>query len=115
LSPHDPFLSQFEAMLAGSQLALRSCDTAVTIARHAIRRPRVSIWAFVFLASALAHLGRLDEAHQAIDGLLDLKPDFTVADLDKFAPNADRAHIRYLVEGLRIAGLDRSDGAPADG
>ncbi len=57
----------------------------------------------------------IDEARQAIDGLLNLKPDFTVTDLDKFAPHADRAYVQYLEEGLRIAGLDRADGAEANG
>jgi hypothetical protein len=62
------------------------------------------------LASALARLGRLDEARSAVTAGLALNPSFTVsrARTNWTAMSDDPAHPQQLApifEGLRVAGL----------
>jgi hypothetical protein len=65
------------------------------------------------LVSALAHLGRHEEAKIALARLLEVKPDFSVnAVLSAFSPlnpAAPRLHFRKMFDGLRKAGLDIPD------
>ena len=61
------------------------------------------------LGDALAHLGRLDEAHSAVKAGLALNPSFTVSRARAAWPAASddpthRAKLERIFEGLRKAG-----------
>lgn len=53
----------------------------------------------------LAHLGRLDEAKEALDQLLARMPHLTVARLAKMVPVVGPENQKHWLDGLRIAGL----------
>jgi len=63
-------------------------------------------WQFLFQAMILGQLGRSEEARQAIEGALDLKPDVRERFWD-FARvwNFPDPHIEHMADGLRKAGL----------
>jgi Tetratricopeptide repeat len=66
--------------------------------------PRAHFW----LAAALAHLGRLDEARSALDAGLALDPTFTIARFRTGAPSDNptyRATWRRIRDGLRRVGM----------
>ncbi|MDU8945590.1 winged helix-turn-helix domain-containing tetratricopeptide repeat protein [Ovoidimarina sediminis] len=55
--------------------------------------------------SALAHLGRMDEARVALDQLLARMPHLTIERLEKMIPIVPDANQQLWLEGLRMAGL----------
>ena len=72
-------------------------------------QPKLSASIF-WLAAALAHLGRLDEAHSAVKAGLALSPAFTVsrARAGWTAFSDDRTYLAGLesiIDGLRMAGV----------
>jgi adenylate cyclase len=106
LSPKDPYHWAFCTMLAFSLVLKKDYDGAVEWGRKAIRDQPQVFWAYVHVASALGHLGRVEDAKQMVGDLLRVKPDFAVATIDetvRFRKATDRAH---LIDGLREAGLD---------
>jgi tetratricopeptide (TPR) repeat protein len=60
------------------------------------------------LAAALAHLGRLEEAREAVRVGLELNPRFTIARFRSFAPSDNPAYLagrERTYEGMRNAGV----------
>jgi hypothetical protein len=55
--------------------------------------------------SALAHLGRRDEAQRQLARYLQISPGVTIASIEQGQHYANRAHITPLLDGLRMAGL----------
>jgi tetratricopeptide (TPR) repeat protein len=92
---------------------LRDYEAALQDARRAIRHPAASFYPHATLASALAHLGRREEAKIALDQLLEFKPGFrpdaVLAAISPVNPEALRPHFKSLFDGLRKAGLDIPD------
>ncbi len=81
-------------------------EEALDWARQSLRQPRTAVWANMAEVSALGHLGRDDEAREALARARAIKPDLSIGFVDvalKFKVAADRAH---YVDGLRRAGLD---------
>ncbi len=69
------------------------------------RRANIGWLAHAILASALGHLGRLDEARRAGGDMLDLKPDFSLSFITRTLPFKNPAHLERFLGGLRKAGL----------
>jgi Flp pilus assembly protein TadD len=111
LSPHDPYMWLFEMNRAAAHIALGQFEDAERLARSAIRRPGAGFWAYAHLASALGHLGRIEEARPALDKLLELKPEFSPEFFDSVWIGVDRSFTTPFFEGLRKAGLDVPDEA----
>jgi adenylate cyclase len=113
LSPRDPFVWAFFNARAWARLFLRDYEAAVEDARRAIRHPAAKIRAHSILASALALLGRREEAKIALDKLLEVKPDFSpnavLAAISPLNPEAVRPQFKTWFDGLREAGLDIPD------
>ena len=109
LSPHDPYMWLFETNRAGARIALGQFEEAERFARSAIRRPGAGFWAYANLASALGHLGRIDEARPIIVKLLELKPGFSREFFESVWIGVDPSHLETYFEGLRKAGLDIPD------
>ncbi len=107
LSPRDPVAWAFMVVRSFALIFLRRHDEALEWARKSQRQPNAdgAVWPYAQEASALAHLGRIDEARAALERALAIKPDFSPAFFDRVIrlrnPD-DRAH--YL-DGLRKAGL----------
>jgi hypothetical protein len=58
------------------------------------------------LASALSHLGRLDEARSAIAAARAQKPDLTLSYIVTTVPTKPPGDLTRYLEGLRLAGLE---------
>ncbi len=86
-------------------------------ARHAIRHPAAAYLPHAILASALALLDRCEEARNAFDKLLEIRPDFTpdaaIAAWSPLNPEALRPLFKTWIEGLRKAGLHIPDAQAA--
>ncbi len=96
-----------------ARFLLEDYEAAVENARRAIRHPAANFWPHGFLASALALVGRREEAKIALDKLLEVKPVFTpdtvLAAVSPLDPEALRPRFKTWIDGLRKAGLDIPD------
>ena len=107
LSPRDTEAYIWMIFAGYAKLQLGSDEEAVARFRRSIEinrnHPRAHFW----LAAALTHLGRLDEARSALHAGLALDPTFTIARL-RGAPSDNptyRATWRRIRDGLRKAGM----------
>ena len=91
--------------LALAHFAAERYEEAVGWAQRALQRRPDFAFAYRTLAATYVHLGRQEEAGQALDQALQLAPDFTLAAGRRVLLTADaQVRERYL-EGLRLAGL----------
>ena len=108
LSPRDSFAYQWIASVAATKLNLGADAEAAQWARRSIEANRNFPLAHFWLAAALAQLGRLDEARQAIQPGLALAPGFTLA---RYRAGVQSDNPTYLaqreriIEGMRKAGV----------
>ncbi len=99
----------FETIGANARISLGQFEGAERLAQSAIRRPGAQYWAYATLASALGHLGRIEEARLVVEKLLELKPDFSRDYFERVYISVDRSFLAIYFEGLRKAGLDVPD------
>ena len=108
LSPRDSFAYQWMARVAANKLNLAADAEAAQWARRSIEANRNYPLAHFWLAAALAQLGRLDEARQALQPGLELAPGFTLA---RYRAGVQSDNPTYLaqreriIEGMRKAGV----------
>ena len=104
LSPYDTMIYAFTKARGDSHLFRRQYAEAVTWLRRCRRENPVHASTHLHLASALAHLGQLDEARETMRRLLELRPMSSVAwQRDhRLFPKDDYEH---LLDGARLAGL----------
>ncbi len=118
LSPRDPAAWAFYNMRAWAFILLGDYEAAVEDARRAIRHPGAQFWPHTTLASALALLGRSQEARIALDKLLEVKPDFSpdaaLAAWSPLNPEALRPLFKTWIAGLCKTSLDIPDEPAAD-
>ena len=108
LSPRDTFAYAWSAMLGVVKLTLGADEEAMTLLQRAVEDNRNYPAAHFWLASALAHLDRLDDAGLAVQAGLSLDPTFTVSRFRKgaFSSNPTYLALRERVyEGMRKAGV----------
>ena len=98
LSPLDPMLFGMLAMSGIALIGLGRFNEAVAMARKAIGKHQKFLPAYSCLASALAHLGRVSEARQAVARMLELRPHARASAFGNRWPP-------LFVAGLRKAGL----------
>jgi pentatricopeptide repeat protein len=106
LSPQDPwtFLSLFG--IAAAHLGAGRYEEAIGWALRSTRwQPNAA--AYRALAVSYAHLGRLEEAREALQEMHRLQPGFSLADLETIFASADRDFVERVSTGLRIAGLEK--------
>jgi Flp pilus assembly protein TadD len=77
---------------------LAVADNAVQIAPHYVLGLRGR-------ANALAQLGRMDEAREALAAFLAVSPNYTVTMGRAGVPFSDEAVFQHYMDGLRKAGL----------
>ena len=105
VSPGDPGAFFFYSAAA---LAHLCCDRPEEAFEYATRSE--SIYAgwdttYRIMASALAHLERMDEAAAAVAKLLELAPNLTVSGLRDRWPLRNKDKLEMILDGLRRAGL----------
>ena len=111
LNPHDPLMGPTYARMARAHLFLRRHEEAVKWARQGMRYQAFNWPIFANLASALAHLDRLDEARRVLnemnerDAMNEHGPGITVAFVREHTPVTDTGYMNHLLDGLRKAGL----------
>ncbi len=103
LSPLDLFGRAFTAGLALAHLVAGRYVEAAEWADRSLRLEPNYVPAISFKVASCAHLGRMDEAREALNLLLELRPGLTVARMTllKLAPKIGAVYR----EGLRKAGL----------
>ena len=106
LSPNDPLSWAFMLMRALALLLMKQYDEAADWAQKGARQPNAHIWAYVFLAAALGHLGRAEEAEAALNEALRMKPDFSLAFARQALPWTYPADLEHYLDGLVKAGLE---------
>ena len=105
LSPHDPNLWSFMVVRAWAHILMRQFEDAAMWSRRAIRQPNTQFWAQATLASALGHLERTEEARRVTADLFRIKPQFSLAIVEKTLPFKEATHLELYLDGLRKAGL----------
>jgi TolB-like protein/Tfp pilus assembly protein PilF len=106
LSPRDPFAALYYGIAAFAQFVRRNYDEAMRLARASIRLRRDHVAGHRMLTAAAAMAQQPDLADDALQQLLRLQPNFSLAWIESHMPfkqDTDRAH--YL-EAFRRAGLD---------
>jgi TolB-like protein/Tfp pilus assembly protein PilF len=80
-------------------------EEAVACYRESLKREAGYLAAYVNLTSALGELGRLDEAREAAQALLQQEPDFSIRAYTAGLSYRDPADVERIAKGLRQAGL----------
>jgi adenylate cyclase len=104
LSPFDTWIHAFTKALGDSHLFRRQFPEAVEWLSKSAQQNRIHAPTFLHLSSALARVGRMEEARAAMVRLLELRPQSSLTwqrSLRRF-PEED---FEYVLEGARLAGL----------
>jgi tetratricopeptide (TPR) repeat protein len=108
ISPRDTWAHVWIALVGSAKLRLCRDEEAVAWLRRATETNRNYPLAHLWLAAALAHLGRLSEARSAAQAGLALNPTFTIARV-RAAPLSDNpiylAQRERIYDGMRKAGV----------
>jgi adenylate cyclase len=104
LNPVDPRLSRSHMGMAMALIELRRFDEAIVAGKKVIRQHPSFAPGYRCAASALAHLGRDDEAREAAAHLLEVEPTFTISSWIARGGQTN-AKGKLFIEGLRKAGL----------
>jgi len=105
LSPRDPNFYAFLIVFAWAELLQGRNDGALEWTRQAIAQPNSGVWGKATLAVTLAHMDRLGEARDALDALLEEKPDMVPSFIAETLPFRREADREIFKDGLRRAGL----------
>jgi TolB-like protein len=110
LSPRDTMAYSWMTAAGSAKLHLGSYEQAVEWFRRAIEANRNNSPAYLNLASALAQLGRLDEARSAVKAGLALNPTYTISRRRaSWTARSDDptylAQLEPIFDGLRMAGV----------
>jgi adenylate cyclase len=101
LSPHDPVMHEFLFDLGVAHFLAERYEQAIVWERESLRARPDQPGVYRVLAASYGHLGRIEEARAALDGMNELAPDFSLEALRVHVPSA--VVERYL-EGWRKAG-----------
>jgi tetratricopeptide (TPR) repeat protein len=113
-SPLDPLAFQWFAVVGFAKNSLGRYEEAVNWLRQSVSRIGTFAMARFHLCSALAHLGRMEEAQAAAAIGLEIDPTFTVARFRGPLISDDPYFLAWrerIAAGMRMAGVPQ--GAPA--
>jgi adenylate cyclase len=105
LSPLDPHLYVFLAVLGTANAVAGHYGEATQVARRSLRRNRMYLATHRLLVIALALAGRIDEARQAAAELLALEPELTVSRFRQRYPGNASAPVEKFCAALAAAGV----------
>jgi adenylate cyclase len=102
MSPVDPLLHRSLTGMGYALIELGRFDEAIAAGKKALRQNPSFSTAYRCLASAFTHLGRDEEAREAVAHLLETDPAFTISG---YVARGGQSNSKLLIEGLRKAGL----------
>jgi tetratricopeptide (TPR) repeat protein len=105
LSPFDPYAFFCACSVAIAHFVARRFKQAVEWADRALHDQPRMVTAMRVKVVALAHLGRLDEAHVELGRVLAIDPKLTIAGFRAYAHFAAPEVLELYVAGFRLAGL----------
>ncbi len=105
LSPRDPWIGITHNRMGRAYLFLRQHENAVEWSKSALRHQNVGWPSAANLASALCHLGRLDDARRALDEMQKFQPGITIGFVRDHTTVTHSDYMDHLIDGLRKAGL----------
>jgi adenylate cyclase len=103
----DPF-QPVHAFMGEANYMLKRYGEAVRWFRECVSRLPNAQWARVWLASAYAQLGQLEEARAEAAEALRINPGFTIETWKRLAAHKDPKDAEHRLDGLRKAGLPES-------
>jgi adenylate cyclase len=105
LSPSDPLSFRPQMAMAQAYMCLEKFEDAVEWAKRALQTETKAHPALRVMAASLAHLGRLDEAKQTVETLLEIFPDSSVELLQNTTVQQNSKFKQIYADGVRLAGL----------
>jgi tetratricopeptide (TPR) repeat protein len=105
LSPFDHMMPMWLATLSAAYYLSQDYEIALEAAEAAIEKAPKYALALRAKPSALAKLGRLDEARDALKEFLAVSPNYTVARGRSVLSFRNEADFEHYMDGLRMAGL----------
>ena len=105
LSPRDPHMGSFLVRMADAHLLMGRHEEAVQWARKSLRQTAFQWSRYAVLLSALGHLGRSQEAGQALDEILRHRPDFSLGFVRMTHLYGNHGGFKHYLDGLSKAGL----------
>jgi TolB-like protein len=105
LSPFDPMMWAYLASKAIALVLLGRHEEAIVLSQRSQRQATSAIFSHLAEISALGHLGRGDEARDAIGRARQKMPAVSIAYVDQTLPITDPHCRQTFLEGLRKAGL----------
>ncbi len=107
MSPRDPMMWAFTVVHALTYILSEEYEAALEWANHTLQIPNATgYWSHAVKASALANLGRVDEAKQSLTLALEAKPDLSIEFLEKNLPTKHPGGLDPYLNGLRKCGLE---------
>lgn len=106
LSPHDPFGYGPLSALAHVRLMLSDYEGAITWAQRSMAVNPTYGSTHWILISANAHLGQLEEARRLLAIYRTVAPNVTLSSIRAGRPNYYPERAAFVLEGLRLAGLE---------
>ncbi len=104
LSPRDPHTWSFIHHQGWSLLGLKRYEEVVDVVRQALLSPNAGFYPYLPMISALGHLGRQEEARDAIEQLYELHPGYSCATArQQLSVKSD--YLEQIIDGMRKAGL----------
>jgi adenylate cyclase len=104
ISPNDPIMFEFLGAMSFAYFLAGDYEKSVEIARSSSQKAPQYPIAHRTMASALAHLGRINEAHIALQEFLKLSPQFSIEAARHSPPLRNDSDFERHIEGLRKAG-----------
>jgi Flp pilus assembly protein TadD len=111
LSPRDTVAQALMTIAGGAKFSLGSDEEAVTRFHRSLEISRNYPLVHFYLAAALAHLGRLDEARAAVQTGLAINSTFTIS---RFRANAQSDNPTWLAQRERVCEGMRKAGVPEE-
>jgi tetratricopeptide (TPR) repeat protein len=111
LSPRDTYAFEWLKFVAIAKCVLGRYDEGVVWLRRSIETNRNNPTSHLFLAAALAVLGRLEEARTSARAALTLNPQYTIAGTRDILSSVKHylVEVERMLESLRKAGVPEGD------
>ena len=107
MSPRDPMLWAFTIVHALNYILSEEYEAALEWANETLQIPNATgYWSHAVKASALANLGRADEAKQSLALAQEAKPDLSIGFLEQNLPIKHAGGLDPYLDGLRKCGLE---------
>jgi len=105
LDPLQPQVYAFTAVMGNASYTLKRYGEAVRLLHECASRLPNLQWPHLWLASAYAQLGQLEEARKEVAEVLRINPGFTIESWKRLAVYKDPKDAEHRIDGLRKAGL----------